>query len=159
VEYLLRRYVLAAAIAAGLAVPIYNGYQNRHRPVGEVFESSLTYAAFAISAIGAGLLVFRRRAVSVLGWALSGERFDPALGLVEPTEAIGAGRTSREVAYQTAQQISNSFLGTRVAVLISDPLGDLVPAHGLMAPLGHDSALIPILAGQSHVVVSPASRL
>ena len=159
VRHLLARYTLIALTLLPVAVPIRQAYLHRDLRIDQLFANPQAKAAAWLMLAGAILFAARGRLLVVLDRAFIGQPLDQTDAISGATEAIGRGRTAREVAFETAREIDRTFGVSRIGILMRSKAGEFQAVHGAAPFLTADSSFLSILEDTAVVVVSGDSAL
>lgn len=159
VRQALARYTLAALIVVPIAIPVVQAYRYRDRRIDELLTDPQSRVAFGLMLLGLVALGMRDRLVALVDRTLVGEPRNRTSALALATEAIGRGRTAREVAQEAARQISDTLGASRIALLMRQSDNQFRILHGTATPFPEETALLAVLSEAPAVLLDSDTRM
>ena len=158
VRHLLARYALLALVLVAIAVPFGQVYRHRDRRIDDVLHDASARVAGLVVVAGMLLLATRERLLTVIDRLFVGPVVDHAMAIRAATDAIGRGRTAREVASAAVGQLEVA-LDVSVVMLLRGAADEVQVLHGVAPPPAADTALWLLVEQVAAVDVGPDTAL
>jgi hypothetical protein len=157
IQYGLARYTVIGLLAVPVALLVAYLYNNRLRPLGEVF---LTQSAplWLLMAAAAALLWLRRPLLTSIDRRFFREHYDTQQVLTQLVEASRKAPSSRDLAALITAEVDRALHLERIAVLLRDEHAGLFrDPKGSVPPLATVSALAGLIGGAGSPLVADLS--
>lgn len=163
IQYALARYTVLGLLAVPVALLVAYLYNNRLRPIGEIFLST-SVSTWSLTAAAADLLWVRRPLLASIDRRFFREHYDTQQVLTQLVEASRRAASSRDLAALIAGEVDRALHVEQIAVLLRDERAGLFrEPNGSVPPLATASALAGLIGGSGSPLVvdlsSPGSPL